>query len=83
MYFEELYTIVTKFISSGQCILLLDGLSYLITLNDFKRALHLVGYIGDKVAENNSYFILNANPETLGEQELALLEEEVDLILKH
>jgi len=82
MFIEEFYMVIKKFLSTGKSVILLDGLNYLITVNDFKRTLHLIEYIGDEVAKNNSILIISSNPETLGRREMALLEDEVDVTLK-
>jgi len=82
MYLEEMYIVVKKFLSAGGSVILIDGLNYLITVNDFKRTLHLIDYIGDEVAKSDSILIVSSNPQTLSRQELALLEDEVDATLK-
>lgn len=59
-------------------VILLDGLEYLITNNNFLTVLRLVQSLRDQVAINHSILMLVLNPSTLDAHELNLLEKEVD-----
>ena len=58
--------------------ILLDGLEYLITNNNFLTVLRLVQSLRDQVAINHSILLVAMNPSTLDAHELNLLEKEVD-----
>jgi len=59
-------------------IILLDGLEYLITNNNFLTVLRFIQSLRDQVAINHSILMLAVNPSTLDPHELNLLEKEVD-----
>ncbi len=59
-------------------VILLDGLEYLITNNNFLTVLRFVQSLRDQVAINHSILMLALNPSTLDAHELNLLEKEVD-----
>lgn len=70
-----------KFLTDKGGIILLNGLEYLITNNEFRTVLHLIQSIKDQVAINDSILMIPVNPTTLEEHQLDLLESEVDEIL--
>ncbi|HXZ24487.1 MAG TPA: isoleucine--tRNA ligase [Methanomassiliicoccales archaeon] len=76
---EKLSVSLEQFLSTqGGGIVLLDGLEYLITNNNFLTVLRLVQSLRDQVAINHSILLLALNPSTLDAHELNLLEKEVD-----
>jgi uncharacterized Zn finger protein (UPF0148 family) len=79
---EKLSVSLEQFLSSEEGgIILLDGLEYLITNNNFLTMLRLVQSLRDQVAINHSILLLAMNPSTLDAHELNLLEKEVDATL--
>ena len=75
---EKLSFALDQFISSERGIILLDGLEYLITNNNFLTVLRFVQSLRDQIAINESILLLALNPSTLEASELNLLEKEVD-----
>jgi rubredoxin len=75
---EKLSYSLEQFLGQGQGVVLLDGLEYLITNNNFLTVLRFVQSLRDQVAINNSVMMMVLNPSTLDDNELNLLEKEVD-----
>jgi len=75
---EKLNYSLEQFLTQGQGVVLLDGLEYLITNNNFLTVLRFVQSLRDQVAINNSIMMMVLNPSTLDANELNLLEKEVD-----
>jgi archaellum biogenesis ATPase FlaH len=59
-------------------IVLLDGLGYLITNNNFNSVMRLIQSLRDQVAINKSILLMAVDGETLDSHQLSLLEKEVD-----
>jgi len=78
---EKLSFSLDQFISHEGGIILLDGLEYLITNNNFLTVLRFLQSLRDQVAVNNSVLLLALNPSTLEPSELNLLEKEVDVTI--
>lgn len=76
---EELNYTVAKFTKdSGNSVVLLDGLEYLVQRNDFARVLKTVYHAKEIVAKNNGRLLLPVDPRTLDERQMALLERETE-----
>jgi isoleucyl-tRNA synthetase len=78
---EKLSVSLEQFLTGEGGIVLLDGLEYLITNNNFLTVLRLVQSLRDQVAIQHSILMLVLNPSTLDAHELNLLEKEVDATL--
>jgi len=75
---EKLSFSLEQFLAKKDVIILLDGLEYLITNNNFLTVLRFIQSLRDQVAINHSILMLAVNPSTLDPHELNLLEKEVD-----
>jgi hypothetical protein len=76
---EKLSVNLEQFLAQAEGgVILLDGLEYLITNNNFLTVLRLVQSLRDQVAINHSILMLVLNPSTVDAHELNLLEKEVD-----
>jgi len=76
---EKLSLSLEQFLSqTGGGIVLLDGLEYLITNNNFITILRLIQSLRDQVAINQSILLMAVNRSTLESHQLNLLEREVD-----
>ncbi len=76
---EKLSLSFEQFLSqAGGGIVLLDGLEYLITNNNFITVLRLIQSLRDQVAINQSILLMAVNRSTLESHQLNLLEREVD-----
>ncbi len=78
---EKLSLAVEQFLARDRGVLLLDGLEYLITNNNFLTVLRLVQAMRDQVAMNNGILLLAVNPSALEAHQLTLLEREVDQVI--
>ncbi|MEW5937698.1 MAG: isoleucine--tRNA ligase [Candidatus Thermoplasmatota archaeon] len=78
---EKLSLSLEQFLSRQGGLVLLDGIEYLITNNNFITVLRLIQSLRDQVAINRSVLLLSVNPSTLNVNELNLLEREVDAVI--
>ena len=78
---EKLSYSLEQFLANNSGVILLDGLEYLITNNNFLTVLRFIQSLRDQVAINRSILIMALNPSTLDPHELNLLEKEVDIAL--
>ncbi|MFQ6127621.1 MAG: isoleucine--tRNA ligase [Thermoplasmata archaeon] len=78
---EKLSLSLEQFITERAGIVLLDGIEYLITNNNFITVLRLIQSLRDQIAINRSILLISINPSTLDEHQLNLLEREVDSVL--
>ena len=78
---EKLSFSLEQFLSNQGGVILLDGLEFLITNNNFLTVLRFIQSLRDQVAINHSILLLAMNPSTLDPHELNLLEKEVDVTL--
>ncbi len=75
---EKLSLELELFLAEGSGVILLEGLEYLISNNDFRTVFHLIQSLKDLVAVTDSILILSASPLTLEKNQIELLEKEVD-----
>jgi len=75
---EKLSYSLEQFLQNNEGVILLDGLEYLITNNNFLTVLRFVQSLRDQIAINHSILLMALNPSTLDPHELNLLEKEVD-----
>ena len=79
---EKLSLSMEQFLSKDQTgVILLSGIDYLITNNNFITVLRLIQSLRDQVAVSSSILIIPVNPSVLEGSQLKLLEREVDVIL--
>ncbi|MGB2581204.1 MAG: DUF835 domain-containing protein, partial [Thermoplasmata archaeon] len=76
---EKLSLSLEQFLSQADGgIVLLDGLEYLITNNNFNTVLRLIQSLRDQVAINKSILLMTVDRSTLEGHQLNLLEKEFD-----
>jgi|GEM_PF-4782587 len=75
---EKISLVCNEFLSAGKSIIMIDGLEYLVSNNNFLTVLKLIQYLRDEVAIRNSILLLSFNPKALGENELNYLVKEID-----
>lgn len=76
---EELSVRLDKFLTSVEKgVILLEGIEYLVTSNDFPTVLKFVQGLRDEVTLKNAVLLISISPHTLEAQKLKLLEEEAD-----
>ncbi len=78
---EKLSLSLEEFLSSQGGIVLLDGIEYLITNNNFITVLRLIQSLRDQVAINRSIMLLSVNPSTMDDYQINLLRREVDSVI--
>ncbi len=72
---------MVKFIDENTCgVILLDGLEYLISNNDFTKVLRLIDQVNDHVSQSRCRLIIPVDPRALDQKELALLERNMEKI---
>jgi isoleucyl-tRNA synthetase len=79
---EKLSLYLEQFINKEGGVVLLDGIEYLITNNNFITVLRLIQSLRDQVSIRNSILLVTVNPSTLDSNQLNLLEREVDQIIE-
>ena len=76
-----LATITSSFIERyKKCIVLIDGLEYLVINNGFQQVLRFVEHINEQVMQSRSTVLIPISPNAFSEKELALLERNVEVI---
>jgi len=73
-------TIIRFVEKSGDSVVLIDGVEFLIVNNDFDKVLRMVHHVTEAVMENRSRLIISVDPRTLETRELALLERNMEII---
>lgn len=79
---EKLSLALEEFLSKQGGIVLLDGIEYLITNNNFITVLKLIQSLRDQVAINRSILLLSINPSTMEVHQINLLRREVDMVIE-
>ena len=78
---EKLSLAIEQFLSREKGVVLLDGVEYLITNNNFITVLRLVQSVRDQVAINGAMLLFSVNPSALDAHQMTLLEREVDGVI--
>ena len=78
---EKLSLAIERFLTREKGVLLIDGIEYLITNNNFITVLRFVQAIRDQVAIHGALLLFSVNPSTLDTHQLTLLEREVDAVI--
>jgi hypothetical protein len=74
------HTIKEFLMKYNDSVVLLIGLEYLITYNEFTTVLQFIDGCNDYIIENNSIMILSVSPEAFENKELKLLERNMEII---
>ncbi len=76
-----LATVISSFIErQNKCVVLIDGLEYLVINNGFQQVLRFAEHINEQVMQSKSTVLIPISPSAFSEQELALLERNVEVI---
>lgn len=77
----RLHLVVSDFLEKAESsVVILEGLEYIITHNNFASALKLVQLLNDRVMLHRSRLLLPVDPQAVGEKEMALLERDMKAI---
>ncbi len=79
---EKLSLSLEEFLAKAGGIILLDGIEYLITNNNFITVLKLIQSLRDQAAINRSILLLSINPSTMDIHQINLLKREVDSVIE-
>lgn len=79
---EKITLQCNEYLSKWKCIIMIDGLEYLITNNSFITVLKMLQFLRDATAVNKSILVLSVNPNAIGENEVNLIMREVDKVLR-
>jgi hypothetical protein len=78
---QELSILISNTIDeNNKSVILLDGVEYLVSNNDFSIVLRLVQQIRDKVSTSESKMLIPLNPNALDARQLTLLQRECHTI---
>lgn len=81
LYLNSLVNLITDFISKGKdSVIILEGLEYLISQNNFDIVLKFIQALRDYIIIENSRLIIPLNKDTFSQKELAQLEKEVEVL---
>jgi hypothetical protein len=61
-------------------VMLLDGLEYLVSNNDFNKVLRAVDQVNDHLSQSGSRLIISVDPRAFEPRELALLERNMEKV---
>lgn len=76
-----LATIISSFIERyDRCVVLIDGLEYLVINNGFQQVLRFAEHINEQVMQSKSSVLMPISPNAFSEKELALLERNMEVI---
>jgi len=70
-----------KFIEENPSgVILLDGIEYLVSNNDFNKVLRVIDQVNDHISQSRSIMIIPVDPRAFDSKELALLERNMEKI---
>ena len=73
---------MVKFVEDTTCgVILLDGLEYLVSNNDFNKVIRVINQVNDHIAQSQCRLIIPVDPRAFDEKELALLERNMEKIV--
>jgi Protein of unknown function (DUF835) len=76
-----LATMISSFIERyKKCVVLIDGLEYLVINNGFQQVLRFAEHINEQVMQSRSTVLIPISPSAFSEKELALLERNMQVI---
>jgi chromosomal replication initiator protein DnaA len=75
-----IYKIEEHLGTDNKGIVLLDGIEYLVSSNNFESVLKFLRRLIDDVSESRSIFMMSLTPGTLGDKEQKILKREMELV---
>ncbi|HUL39858.1 MAG TPA: DUF835 domain-containing protein [Methanomassiliicoccales archaeon] len=73
-------TIIRFIEKSGDSVVMIDGIEFLIVNNDFEKVLRMVHHIAEATMEYKCRLIVSVDPRTLDIRQMALLERNMEII---
>ena len=72
-----------KFVEENPAgVILLDGLEYLVSNNDFNKVLRIIDQVHDHISQSKATMIIPVDPRAFSQKELALLEHNMEKIAR-
>jgi len=71
-------TLVRFIVENQEGVVLLDGIEYLISNNDFNKILRVIDQVNDHISQSRSLMIVPVDPRAFSQKELALLERNTE-----
>jgi len=72
---------VAEFLSKAKGgVVLLDGIEYLVTNNDFRKVARSLEQINDHVMSSDGYLVMTIDPRAFDQKELAIMVRDFELI---
>lgn len=59
-------------------VILLDGIEYLVSNNDFTKVLKVIDQVNDQISQSKSLMIVPVDPRAFSQKEVALLERNME-----
>jgi archaellum biogenesis ATPase FlaH len=59
-------------------VILLDGIEYIVSNNDFTKVLRMIDQISDNIAQSKCTMIIPVDPRAFDQRQLALLERNME-----
>lgn len=79
----ELSGVIVSFLNQTKNgVILIEGLEYLISQNNFRSILNLIQLVNDKIMMSDSRLVLTLDPRTLDEKEVHLIKKEASEFLE-
>jgi hypothetical protein len=77
---NKLGYIINSFIEKNNesCIILLDGIEYLILHDGFENVLNFISYITGKISQSKAILLIPTSPKALTQEEVMLLERKLE-----
>ena len=76
-----LATLISSFVERYErCIVIIDGLEYLVINNGFQQVLRFMEHVNEQVMQSKSNVLIPISPGAFSEKELALLERNVEVL---
>lgn len=72
------HTLVQFIEDSPGGIILLDGIEYLVSNNDFSKVLRTIDQVNDHISQSQAVMIIPVDPRAFDQKELALLERNME-----
>ena len=70
-----------QFIDANPCsVILLDGIEYLVSNNDFNKVLRVIDQVNDHISQGKALMIIPVDPRAFEQKEMALLERNMEKI---
>ena len=76
------HTLIQFVEENPQGVILLDGLEYLVSNNDFNKVLRVIDQVNDHISQTKALMIIPVDPRAFDQKELALLERNMEKIAR-